>query len=344
MRATLVLVAVLTPLMASSAAAKLEREAIEAAEWRGAAKRGGVSPDVIKAQVLLDRARFSPGAIDGKAGENLDKAIAAFATAERLPGSRMTPALWEALAATSQKPILTDYVVTERDLRGPFAPRIPAKMEDMDRLPALSYRNPREMLAERFHMTEDLLTLLNPGRRLDVAGETITVANVNADDLPRKAARVEIDKSAQTLRAFDREGGLLAFYPVTVGSTERPAPVGTLKVTRIAENPTYTYDPSLAFAGVRTREPFTIQPGPNNPVGLVWIALSEKGYGIHGTPDPSKISKSESHGCIRLTNWDALELVSAVGKGTPVELIGKEGARGARAQGRPTERPGRSRR
>jgi lipoprotein-anchoring transpeptidase ErfK/SrfK len=214
----------------------------------------------------------------------------------------------------------------------------------MRHLQALSYRSPREMLAERFHMSEDLLAALNLGRKLDVAGERITVVNVDTDDLPRKASRLEIDKSAQTLRAFDREGALLAFYPVTVGSAERPAPDGTLKVTRVAEKPTYRYDPSYRFAGVRAREPFTIQPGPNNPVGLVWIALSEKGYGIHGTPDPSKISKSHSHGCIRLTNWDALELASAVGKGTPVELIGSEDARGARAQGPAAERPGRRRR
>src|SRR5262249_43537136 len=122
------------------------------------------------------------------------------------------------------------------------------------------------------------------------------------------------------------------FYPATVGSTEKPAPSGRLKVTGIAHNPTYRYNPDYAFKGVQAREPFTIEPGPNNPVGLVWIGLSAEGYGIHGTPDPSKISKAESHGCIRLTNWDALQLAAALARGTPVDFIGDEQNQ-ARAEG-----------
>jgi lipoprotein-anchoring transpeptidase ErfK/SrfK len=117
-----------------------------------------------------------------------------------------------------------------------------------------------------------------------------------------------------------------------VGSTERPAPSGRRKVTSVSKNPTYRYNPDYAFPSVRTRQPFAIKPGPNNPVGLVWIALSEKGYGIHGTPEPSKISKSESHGCVRLTNWNALQLASMVRKGTQVDFIGSEEARDAKAQ------------
>jgi lipoprotein-anchoring transpeptidase ErfK/SrfK len=206
-------------------------------------------------------------------------------------------------------------------------------MENMKQLPALSYSSPREGLAEKFHMSEALLSELNPGESFNQAGKSIKVANVESSSSIGKAARLEVDKTAQTLRAFDRDHKLLAFFPITAGSAEKPAPSGTLKVKSVSKNPTYRYNPDYAFKGVKARKPFTIKPGPNNPVGLVWIGLSPgKGYGIHGTPDPAKVSKSDSHGCIRLTNWDALMLASAVSKGTPVEFFGGEETRKARAQ------------
>jgi lipoprotein-anchoring transpeptidase ErfK/SrfK len=148
-----------------------------------------------------------------------------------------------------------------------------------------------------------------------------------------KIARIEVNKTDQTLRAFGPDGKLVAFYPVTAGSSEKPAPSGRLKVTIVKKYPTYHYNPEYRFKGVHTRRPFTIQAGPNNPVGVVWIGLSGEGYGLHGAPEPSKIGKTESHGCIRLTNWDALELADAIGKGDPVEFIGDEQERRiARAQ------------
>jgi lipoprotein-anchoring transpeptidase ErfK/SrfK len=169
-----------------------------------------------------------------------------------------------------------------------------------------------------------LLEDLNPGESFETTGKSIKVANIETGSIG-KAARLEIDKTKQTLKAFDREDKLLAFFPVTAGSTEKPAPDGSLKVKSVSKNPTYRYNPEYAFKRVKTRESFTIKPGPNNPVGLVWIGLSPgEGYGIHGTPNPSQISKSESHGCIRLTNWDALTLASAVAKGTPVDFRGDE--------------------
>jgi lipoprotein-anchoring transpeptidase ErfK/SrfK len=189
----------------------------------------------------------------------------------------------------------------------------------------LSYTSPKEKLAEKFHMSPELISALNPGEKFDVAGRTIAVANIPAKPLPEKVARIEVDKTRQELRAFDRDGKLMAFYPATVGSEEKPAPSGTLKVTTVKNNPTYHYNPAYAFKGVRTTKPFTIKPGPNNPVGSVWIGLTGQGYGIHGTPEPGKIGKTQSHGCVRLTNWDALELASDVRKGIPVDFVGEQG-------------------
>jgi lipoprotein-anchoring transpeptidase ErfK/SrfK len=224
----------------------------------------------------------------------------------------------------SDQPALVDYTISDDDLRGPFAEKIPEKMEDMKDLPSLPYRNPKEKISEKFRMSPDLLVALNPGQNFATAGVRIVVANVSTSNLPKKVARMEVDKSGQALRTFAADGNLLAYYPATVGSREKPAPGGTLKVTGVRKNPTYRYNPDYAFKGVRSTKPFTIKPGPNNPVGLVWIGLSAEGYGVHGTPEPSKISKAESHGCVRLTNWDALQLASAVSKGTPVEFIGEQ--------------------
>jgi len=149
--------------------------------------------------------------------------------------------------------------------------------------------------------------------------------------LPARATRIEVDKTAKVLRVFDRSQRLLAVYPATIGSDEKPAPSGQLTVTGVSKNPTYRYNPKYEFKGVRTAEPFTIKPGPNNPVGLVWIGLSREGYGIHGTPEPSKVSKTESHGCIRLTDWDALTLAAVTAKGTIVNFSGGEEANRAAA-------------
>jgi lipoprotein-anchoring transpeptidase ErfK/SrfK len=312
----------------------LDFQNVNDAQWTGGwSAEAKIDPVLVKSQVLLARARFSPGEIDGKLGDNFRKALAAFAAENGLEMiGKLSEQTWTALVSTSEVAVLREYVITDDDVNGPFVERIPAKMEEMKSLRTLGYRSAREKIAEKFQMSEDLLAALNSGQKFDQAGQRIVVANVAPGSLPQKVARIEVDKTKQTLKAFDRSNKLVAFYPVTAGSTEKPAPSGRLKITRVSKNPTYRYNPAYKFRGVKAQEPFTIKPGPNNPVGLVWIALSAEGYGIHGTPEPSKVSKSESHGCIRLTNWDALQLASAVTRGVPVDFMGDELARETKAK------------
>ncbi|MGU3540657.1 L,D-transpeptidase [Methylobacterium sp. A54F] len=295
------------------------------------ARRDDDRPDAltIKVQVLLDRARFSPGAIDGRDGDNVQGALSAFAVAQGLPaGKSLTAELFDKLQATSQDPVVATYTVTDADVAGPFVEKMPAKMEGQADLDALGYTNVREMLAERFHMSRDLLSALNPDAALDKPGTVLTVAavpplemgKVKARDLPRqpKVTRIEVDKSSRDVRAFGSDGRLLAYYPASIGSEEKPAPSGEAKVKGVAFDPHYTYNPKYKFAGVKANRKFSIKPGPNNPVGVVWIDLSIPSYGIHGTPEPEKVSKTESHGCIRLTNWDARDLALHVERGAKV--------------------------
>jgi lipoprotein-anchoring transpeptidase ErfK/SrfK len=305
----------------------LTLETVNAAEF--SPKRGkGASPTFLRAQVLLDRARFSPGAIDGRDGENLRKALAAFERDRGLKADgKLDKETWAKLIETSAEPALIEYEITKADLKGPFTEAIPSKMEEMAELDRLSYTSPLELLAEKFHMTEELLKELNPRKRFDEAGTKIAVANVLAD--PTKDAtlqrgrvkRIEVEKRARVLKAYDKDGKLVAFSPASVGSTAKPAPSGSYKVQGVAENPVYTYDPEFAFKGVKAEKKLTIKPGPNNPVGSIWIDVSLPTYGIHGTAEPRKVGKSYSHGCVRLTNWDAKQLALMVDKGTSVDFV-----------------------
>jgi lipoprotein-anchoring transpeptidase ErfK/SrfK len=314
----------------SSAAHNVNLEGVNGAEWR----RGNVSTALlIKVQVLLDRAHASPGEIDASRGENTRKAIAAYREMRGFgPGEQIDEPLWRALVENDQKPVLTTYTIAEKDVAGPFIDKVPNDFREKASLKRLSYTSAQELLAEKFHMSEKLLRQLNPNARFDEAGTEIVVANVQREELPRKITRVEVDAARQRVIAYDKSDAIVAVYPATVGSGERPSPSGEFKVAGVSENPTYHYDPKLNLRGVDVQEPLDLPPGPNNPVGLVWIALSAKGYGIHGTPDPGTVSKRTSHGCVRLTNWDALELARHVNKGTPVNI-------GDRSPGRQARRP-----
>jgi lipoprotein-anchoring transpeptidase ErfK/SrfK len=173
------------------------------------------------------------------------------------------------------------------------------------------------------HQTNYFPADLNPRKKFR-AGESIIVVDTNPSENGElaHADKAEVDKTSQTVKLFDKSNALIGFYPATVGSEEKASPSGTLKVTEINHNPTYRYNPDYHFKGVRSDKPFTIKPGPNNPVGTVWISLSAERYGIHGTPEPGEVSKAESHGCVRLTNWDAERVAARVSKRSSVEFVG----------------------
>ncbi|MFC5586160.1 L,D-transpeptidase family protein [Nitratireductor kimnyeongensis] len=280
----------------------------------------GVSEDVTRFQVLLDRMGASPGVIDGRTGDNVNKAIRAY---REITGQTLRTYDKEWIEAELERtggPAFKEYTITAEDAAGPYIASVPADYAHKAQLDALSYTSVIEMLAERFHMDEKYLVALNPDANFNRAGTIIKVVNVGK---PMKAsvARIVADKSAKQLRAYNEDDQLVAAYPATIGSSDTPSPTGTHTVSRIALNPEYTYNPKINFKQGNNDKVLTIPPGPNGPVGSVWIALSKPTYGIHGTPDPSKIGKTASHGCIRLTNWDAEELAKRVKPGVTVTFV-----------------------
>jgi lipoprotein-anchoring transpeptidase ErfK/SrfK len=268
---------------------------------------------LLRQQVLLDRAHFSPGEIDGKDGSNSRLALAAYAKSRGLGGP---DAAWAALSQDAA-PTLVAYTIAAEDVAGPFV-KVPEDMMAKAKLPALGYASAQEALGEKFHVSPALLARLNPGASWR-AGEQVKVPNV-ARAAAGTAARLVVDKSDMSVTALDAQGRAIARYPATMGSEHDPLPIGSWKVTGVQKSPTFHYNPDLFWDAKGEHSKAKIPPGPNNPVGVVWIDLSKEHYGIHGTPVPSAIGKTESHGCIRVTNWDALELADMVKPGTPAVL------------------------
>jgi len=273
----------------------------------------------LRAQVLLDRANLSPGEIDGAYGSNMRQALSTFQATRKLPVTgKLDDATWNALNADNS-PHLVSYTLVEADVAGPFRP-VPEDMMDKAKLPALGYASVTEGLGEKFHASPALIERLNQGKNLSRAGEQILVPNVHGKTPLPKASKVVVKDGAKTLQLLDAAGALLAQYPVSTGSANDPLPIGTWKINGVHANPTYHYNPKLFWDAEPGDKKAKVPPGPNNPVGVVWIDLSKEHYGIHGTPVPGHVGKTESHGCIRLTNWSAAEVAGAVGAGLEVVL------------------------
>ena len=284
-----------------------------------AATAAPYDPLLLKLQVLLDRARFSPGAIDGKNSDNLRGALRAFEQANNLPvDGVLDRELWSRLTGGDSRPVMRTYVIDPSDVAGPFQ-FIPGDLEAMSRLDSLSYASPAESLAESFHMDVALLVALNPGIDFGKAGTTILVADRGSDDLGVDVALVEVAVGGRQVRAFGADRRLLAAYPATMGSQRRPMKGGVFKVDTVAASPTYLAETDEAALGVGlNRRRLELAPGPNNPMGPVAIELSEEGLSLHGTPEPGDVGKPASRGSVRMTNWDVRELARGVREGTPV--------------------------
>ena len=277
-------------------------------------------PEVAALQVLLDRKGASPGVIDGRFGSNVDKALAAY---RELTGDNLKSTDAEGIRkrlAESGGDAFADYQITAEDAAGPYIASVPEDYSEKAKLERMSFTSVTEMLAERFHMDEAYLKALNPEANFNRPGTIIKVANFG-QLVSAPVARIIADKGRKQVRAYDAAGKLVAAYPATIGSSDTPSPTGIHAVSRVALDPNYTYNPKLNFKQGENDKVLTIPPGPNGPVGSVWIALDKPTYGIHGTPEPSKIGKTESHGCVRLTNWDARELARIVKAGVPVEFV-----------------------
>lgn len=276
---------------------------------------------MLRAQVLLDRAHFSSGEIDGNLGGNLRKAVTGFQKLHQLPLTGLLDAATWAVLATDVAPVLDVYTVTARDVAGPYQP-LPASMADKAKLATLGYASLDEALGEKFHSSPQLLRRLNPGKSFARAGEQLLVPNVAAAKPLPKASSILVDAGDGTLTLLDAGGMPIAQFPASTGSAHDPLPEGRWEVRGIAVNPEYRYNPKLFWDAKAGDAKARIAAGPNNPVGAVWIQLSKEHYGIHGTPEPGKIGKTQSHGCIRLTNWDVQAVAHAIERGAIVLLQG----------------------
>jgi len=306
------------------------------------APKPAAGPDlkIMQVQVILDHLGFSPGVIDGKGGAGLKRAIAGF---QKASGVVATGAIDPGTAGGLQKFAATQPVreitLTPADLAGDFVGPIPHKEDAQAKLPSLGYSNPLEMLSERYHTTPAVLIALNSPETKLVPGTTIKVPNVvtggraypadlpelykqtlaglNVDSTQPQADHLVVDKSDKTLSVYDSQNKLLAQFPVTTGSSHDPLPIGTWKILGLDYNPKFHFNPKLFWDAKPGEKSAMLPPGPNGPVGVVWMDLSKEHYGIHGTPVPENIGRTASHGCVRMTNWDAARVSLMVKAGTP---------------------------
>jgi len=308
-------VTVKSAVKSAAPAAALTPESVNGAAKDGVTVTGPAA--FLRAQVLLDRAHFGPGEIDGANGSNLRRALAGYQRKLGIKDSgTLDAATWKALNADPAEALVA-YTIVDADVAGPFAP-IPEDMAAKAKLPALGYASAVEALGERFHSSPALLQRLNPGKDFARAGEQIVVPNVEGTEPLPKAGKIVVDRSERTLTLLDTDGKAIAQYPSSSGTDKDPLPIGSWKVNGVSKSPVFHYNPKLFWDAKAGDEKATIPAGPNNPVGVAWIDLSKPHYGIHGTPVPGAIGKTQSHGCIRLTNWDVMAVSESVGPGTAV--------------------------
>lgn len=319
-RAALISILAVLPAGAKTPDIPFSGAQIDAAGFTGNDLPAGRSPLTAKVQMLLDRAGTSPGVVDGVKGAMSTSAIKAFERRMGFPVDGVLDAhVWAALQPYAGTPVTQEYVITDADAAD-LVDEIPTDYLLKANMVHLGYTSVAEKLGERFHMDERFIQFLNPGVPIR-PGSTITVM-APGKRARGKVTRIIIDKTTRRVAAYDASGKMIADYPATIGSDATPSPSGNVSVTAVAIDPEYTYNPKINFQQGNNDRVLTIPPGPNGPVGTVWIALSKPTYGIHGTPTPSRLFSGQSYGCVRLTNWDADELAHMVQAGvTKVEFL-----------------------
>ena len=299
-----------------------------------------VDQAVLHTQVILDRLGFAPGVLDGKRGQSLTAALKGFQESRGLPISGQIDDATQAELDRYQNLQATRTLrLDAKALAGPFVNPLPTKPADQAKLPALGYASVMEKLAEMFHTTPAVLIALNgKGTPLSPGTPVVfpnalpssrsydpklppdwrkTLGDLNVDANQPQGTKVVVDKSDQVLRVLDADDHLVAQFSATMGSEHDPLPIGRWKIQGFTYNPPFHYNPKLFWDAKKGDKAATLPPGPNGPVGVIWIDLSKPHYGIHGTPEPSTIGRAESHGCIRLSNWDAARLSLMIKPGTP---------------------------